>query len=291
MTHSAGLGTERTVSIHSGQIRYWERGEGPPVLFVHGLLVNANLWRKVVPHVADAGFRCIAPDWPLGSHSLPMAEHADMTMHGVAKMIDDVLAALDLTDVTVVANDTGGALTQIAMVNNAERIGRVVLTPSDAFERMLPPMFGVLDLPKLATLPGTAGVLAAVVRPRRLYGFLLRRLGLVKRPIEHDIAASYGRSLSQDKGVRRDTKRFLKSVHRRHTLAAAARLGEFDKPVLLAWAREDVVFPIELAHRLAEVLPDARIEEIEDSYTLTPEDQPERVAELVAEFARAGRRV
>ncbi|WP_244298506.1 alpha/beta fold hydrolase [Micromonospora cremea] len=107
------LGTGKTVALPSGRVAYTERGSGPTVVFVHGLLVNANLWRKVVPAIADAGFRCIAPNWPLGAHQVPMPADADLTPPGVAKLMAEFLDALDLTDVTVLANDTGGALTQI----------------------------------------------------------------------------------------------------------------------------------------------------------------------------------
>ena len=69
MARTDTLGAVHEVGLPMGRIRYRERGEGPPVVFVHGLLVNADLWRAVVPGIADAGFRCIAPDWPLGSHA------------------------------------------------------------------------------------------------------------------------------------------------------------------------------------------------------------------------------
>src|ERR1700760_3766722 len=137
----SALGTTKTVRLPGGEISYADRGAGPPAVFVHGLLVNANLWRKVVPTVADAGFRCLAPDLPLGAHRVPMPADADLTPPGVARLIAEFLDALDLTDVTLVANDTGGALTQILMANHPDRIGRVVLTPCDAFEEFFPEPF------------------------------------------------------------------------------------------------------------------------------------------------------
>ncbi|MBO0840669.1 MAG: alpha/beta fold hydrolase [Sciscionella sp.] len=300
MARSARLGVRKTIEVPGGRIAYHERGDGPPVLFVHGLLVNADLWRNVVPLVADAGFRCIAPDFPLGSHEVAMAADADMSMRGVAKLINEVLGALDLDDVTVVANDTGGALTQILMADDAgsadlgdhaSRIGRVVLTSVDAFERMLPPMFGFVSLPVVAKLPGSMALLGALQRPYRPYIRLFNYLGLIKRPVPREIADSYTEPLRRNKFVRRDIRKFLLDVHRRHTLAAAEKLGGFTKPVLLAWAADDVIFPVSLAYRLAAVLPNATVVEIADSYTLVPEDQPSRLAELVIDFARAGDQV
>src|SRR5262245_53524631 len=161
MARSESLGSIRELSLPAGRIRYRERGSGPPVVFVHGLLVNADLWRAVVPMVADAGFRCIAPDWPMGSHDVAVP-NADLSPPGVAGVIASFLEALDLHGVTVVANDTGGAITQILMVEHPERIGRVVLTPSDGLERFFPPVFA--PLPKLAGVPGAVWVLTQMLR-------------------------------------------------------------------------------------------------------------------------------
>jgi pimeloyl-ACP methyl ester carboxylesterase len=282
MAHSRELGTERTVRLSSGVIDYRERGAGRPVVFVHGLLVNADLWRGVVPGIAEAGYRCIAPDWPLGSHRTPMEPTADLTPPGLADLIAEFLQALDLADVTIVANDTGGALTQILMTRHPERIGRVVLTPSDSFERFFPPVFS--PLPKLAGLPGSTWLLAQATRPRALHRLPMTFGWVSKRPIPPATTDSYLRPMRTSKGVRRDLRAFLRSVHKRHTLAAAEKLPEFDRPVLLAWASEDKLFPISLAHRLAELLPGARLVEIPDSYTFIPEDRPELLTPLIVEF-------
>ena len=96
------MATMREVDLSAGPIRYRDNGEGPPVVFVHGLLVDGDLWRKVTPHLEDR-FRCIVPDWPLGSHTLPMRDGADLTPRGVARLIGEFLEALDLQDVTVVS--------------------------------------------------------------------------------------------------------------------------------------------------------------------------------------------
>jgi pimeloyl-ACP methyl ester carboxylesterase len=285
MAHSESLGAVRTVQLPQGAtIRYRERGQGSPVVFVHGLLANANLWRDVVPGVADEGFRCIAPDWPLGSHEIPMPATADLSPPGVARLIADFLAALELRDVTLVANDTGGALVQVLMAAGlaSGRIGRVVLTPSDSFERFFPPMFSYL--PPLARVPGTSWVLAQALRPRALHRLPLTFGWLSKRPIPPAVMDSFLLPSRTDPAIRRDLARFLRDVHKRHTLAAVDGLRRFDKPVLLAWAAEDRLFPVSLAHRLVEVLPNARLTTIADCYTFVPEDQPAELVELITEF-------
>ncbi len=280
MATSEELGVQRSVELPAGTIQYRERGEGKPVVFVHGLLVNADLWRKVVPSLQ--GCRSIAPDWPLGSHSVPMRAGADLSPTGVADLIAEFLAALDLEDVTVVANDTGGALTQLLMTRHPERIARVVLTPSDCFEYFFPPGFAFL--PRLLRLPGQTWLMARLLQFKALHR-LPFVFGMVARyPIPAGIRESYVRAAGRSKGVRRDLRSFVTQVHRRHTLAAADALPAFTKPVLLAWAADDRVFPLSFAKRLAEVLPDARLVEVADSYTFVPEDQPAALAELITEF-------
>ncbi|RSM76065.1 alpha/beta hydrolase [Kibdelosporangium aridum] len=276
--------TRKTARLRRATIDYTEWGDGPPVVFVHGLLVNSGLWRHVAPVVADAGNRCIAPDWPLGGHATPVPD-ADMTPPGVADLIAEFLDTLDLRDVTIVANDTGGALVQLVLTRNPDRIGRVVLTPSDCFEYFFPPLFA--PLPKLAKLPGFASVLVAALRSRWIqrspaaFGFV------AKRPVPNEIVDSYLAPSRRSKAVRDDLTRFVRNVHNRHTIDAAERLRDFTKPVLLAWAREDKVFPVKLAYRLGEILPKATVVEIDDSYTFVPEDQPAELAEQIIGFIKA----
>ncbi|UOZ04686.1 alpha/beta fold hydrolase [Amycolatopsis sp. WQ 127309] len=283
MTRSESLGRERRVRLPAGEVRYFERGSGAPVVFVHGVLTNAELWRKVVPDVAAAGFRCVAPDLPLGSHDLPMRADADLSPAGAADVLADFLDALDLRDVTLVANDTGGALTQILLSRRPERVGRVVLTPSDCFEYFFPPIFK--PLPVIARIPGSMAVLGRLLRIRALYPLPMLFGWVVKRPLPDAVAQAYLAPLRKSAGVRRDLRKLLRDVHPRHTLAAAAALRTFDRPVLLAWASEDKLFPIALAHRLAALLPDAKLVEIADSYTFVSEDQPAVLARHVVEFA------
>ncbi|MFF1611427.1 alpha/beta fold hydrolase [Amycolatopsis sp. NPDC058278] len=282
---SEALGQEHRVRLPAGEVRYSERGTGAPVVFVHGVLTNAELWRKVVPDVAAAGFRCLAPDLPLGSHDLPMRADADLSPTGNADVIADFLDALDLRDVTLVANDTGGALTQILLSRRPERVGRVVLTPSDCFEYFFPPIFKAL--PPLARIPCSMAALGQLLRIRALYPLPILFGWVVKRPLPDTVARAYLSPLRKSAGVRRDLRKLLRSVHPRHTLAAAEALRTFDRPVLLAWAPEDKLFPIRLAHRLAALLPDAKLVEVPDSYTFLSEDQPAVLARHVVEFAGA----
>ena len=211
---------------------------------------------------------------------------ADLTPPGVADLIAEFLDTLDLTDVTLVANDTGGALVQLLMTRHPERIGRVVLTPSDCFEYFFPP--GFASLPKIAKLPGSIWIMTQLLRVRRLHRLPVVFGLLTKRPIPNEFTDSYLQPSRRSPAIRRDLRAFLKTVHKRYTIEAAGRLGGFAKPVLLAWATEDKVFPVRLAHRLADVLPSASIKEIGGTRTFVPEDQPAELATLITRFVNEG---
>ncbi|MEV4602732.1 alpha/beta hydrolase [Amycolatopsis sp. NPDC049253] len=280
---TSSLGQDHRIRLPQGEVRYYERGAGHPVVFVHGVLTNALLWRKVVPAVAEAGFRCLAPDLPLGAHEIPMRADADLSAPGMATLLGDFLEALDLRDVTLVANDTGGAITQLLLARHPARVGRVVLTPSDSFEYFFPPIFK--PLPTLAKVPGSMAVLGQLLRVRALWPLPLLFGWVTKKPLDPAVASEYLLRLRRSRGVRRDLRKLLRSVDPRLTLAAAERLRSFSRPVLLAWASEDKLFPVRFAYRLAELLPDARVVEIADSYTFVPEDQPDVLAGHIVEFA------
>ncbi len=283
MTRPTALGIPRDVTLAHATIRCYESGpvDGPPVVFVHGVLANADLWQHVVPLASAAGLRCIAVDWPLGAHDLP-APDADLTPPGVADLVAELLEVLDLRDVTVVGNDSGGAITQILMTRHPERIGRVVLTPSDSFERFFPPLFAAL--PIVARVPGLPWVLTQSLRARWAQRLPIAFGRLTKRPMPDDVVDSFLVPSREHRAIRHDLTRFLRGVSRKHTLAAAEQLPKFERPVLLAWAQEDRVFPISLAERLAALLPDAKIVPVDDSLTFLPLDRPEVLADLLVEF-------
>jgi pimeloyl-ACP methyl ester carboxylesterase len=271
------------VSLPQGTIRYRDSGKGEPIVFVHGLLVNGSLWRKVVP-LLEPDFRCIVPDLPLGSHSEAMDPQADLSPPGLAQIIDQFAAALGLDRVTLVANDTGGAISQITAANHPERLSRLVLTNCDAFENFLPPFFRPLQW--AAKVPG---MLTAAMQGTRIAALRRSPLGfgwLIKHdpggaPLEEWVRPYLG-----DRAIRRDTIKVLRGIDPKFTFEAAEKLRSFERPALLAWASEDRFFKLSYAERLAEAIPGARLEPIEDSYTFVSEDQPERLAELIRGFVR-----
>ncbi|HEV2813795.1 MAG TPA: alpha/beta hydrolase [Solirubrobacteraceae bacterium] len=273
-----------SVELSQGTIQYRDEGEGRPVVFVHGVLVNGLLWRRVTPKLE--GLRAIVPDWPLGSHGVPLNPGADLTPPGLARLVAGFIDALGLDDVVLVGNDTGGAISQIVAANHPDRIGALVLTSCDAFENFLPPMFRGLQV--AARVPGALPAFLAPLRVRAARNLPLAFGWLRKRAIEPEVSDAYVRPYFDHAGVRRDLRKVLAGISSRHTLDAAARLSAFDRPALVAWSAEDRFFPAEHGRRLAEILPDARYVEIPDSYTFSPEDQPGGLATLLRDFARVG---
>jgi len=280
MSVSHDLGERRTADVPAGTVEYRERGDGAPIVFVHGVGVNGDLWRRVAPPLAGDGRRCIAPDWPLGGHAIPMRGDADLSLPGLARIVADFLDALDLRDVTVVANDTGGAVTQWLVGHHAERIGRLVLTSCDAFEKFPPtPQLYLKPAARLRLLGAVTRAVQwrVVQRTPTAYGWT------TKRAIDPAIMRSYTGHM-RDPGIQRDLVRMLLAVDTRYTFEAAAALPSFDKPALVVWAADDKLFPREHGRRLAQLLPQGRFELVADSRTFIPEEQPERLVSLIREF-------
>ncbi len=268
------------VSIPAGTIRYREAGEGKPVVFVHGYLVDGRLWDGVVDHLSDR-FRCIAPDWPIGAQQVAMQPGADLTPPGIASIIDSFLEELQLDDVTIVGNDSGGAMSQVLVTRHPERVGRLVLTNCDTHENFPPGPFKAL--PPLAGLPGGMAVISAPFRIPAVARAAFRPF--TKTPIPGELIASWMEPGMRDPAIRRDLKKVTVGMNKRYTLEAAEKLKSADIPLLLTWAPGDRVFPMKYAERLAADTPNARLVQVPDSKTFVPMDQPERLADLIAEFA------
>jgi pimeloyl-ACP methyl ester carboxylesterase len=270
------------VPLPQGTLHYRDTGDGPPVVFLHGLLVDATVWRKVTP-LLEGELRCIAPDLPLGSHRIAMRPDADVTPAGVARLVGDFMAALDLTDVTLVGNDTGGAISQLVALDHGERVGRLVLTNCDCFEVFPPKEFATMV--QAAKLPGA---LYAAMQPMR--SAKARRLpvayGALAHDLPDDVTGAWVAPFLDDGDVRADAVRFLRAMNKAITLDAAARLPGLRIPSLVAWGQDDRFFTPELGRRLADALPSSRLELIAGARTFVCQDAPEALADLIRTFVR-----
>jgi pimeloyl-ACP methyl ester carboxylesterase len=271
--------TTQEIRLPQGAIRYREMGEGEPIVFVHGYLVDGRLWSQTAEHLASA-HRCILPDWPMGAHRVAIDPDADLSPPGIADLIADFLEAMELNGATIVGNDSGGAMSQVLATRRPERVGRLVLTNCDTHENFPPSAFKLM--PPLAKLPGAMTVMSLpfLLGPVRRAAFA----PFAKTKIPPELIDSWMEPSRRDAGVRRDTAKVTAGLNKRYTVEAAERLRRFDRPTLLAWAPEDRFFKLAYAERLAEAIPDARIERIEDARTFVPLDQPKRLADVIAAF-------
>jgi pimeloyl-ACP methyl ester carboxylesterase len=284
MSKSTALGEEHDVALSSGRIRYRETGSGSPIVFLHGIVANGDLWRKVVPQLA-AGHRCITPDWPLGSQDIGMDESADFSLPGLAQLVDEFLGAMDLDGVTLVANDTGGAIAQWVMIRHPERLARVVITPCDAFDNFLPPVLRGLQI--LGRRPEYLWVSGQAMRWRFVQRLPFAFGHLTERPIDADAMESYTQAWRTNSAVRHDFAKLAKAISSKYTQQSAEELPHFGKPVLVAWARQSKLFPLEHGEQIAERLPQGTLKVVEDSGVFIPEDQPQQLATMIEEFVGA----
>ncbi|NED97063.1 alpha/beta hydrolase [Phytoactinopolyspora alkaliphila] len=272
-----------TVDLTAGTIHYLDTGgDGPVAVLLHGVNMDATLWRHVVAHLG-ANVRCICPTLPLGSHQEPMDRTELVTHRGVSAMVGELLEALDLEDVALVLNDWGGA--QFLMADGpSHRIAGAALVACEAFENFPPGRPGKA-VAASARVPGLLWVSMQLQR----FGWFRSAPGgwgwMSKTRVPDEVMDSWFEPAQRDPRVRRDLKTFALSTPSRQELQdLVSRLASFDRPVLVAWATEDRLMPREHGRQLAELFPRARLVEIEGSYTLVPEDQPERLAAELLRF-------
>jgi pimeloyl-ACP methyl ester carboxylesterase len=273
------------IELSAGTIEYRDTGgDGPVLVLLHGLMMDASLWDGVIADLS-ADHRCVAPTLPLGAHRVAMHADADLSLPGIARLVAEFCDRLGLADVTLVGNDTGGALVQLIMADSPAWVARVVLASCDAFDNFPPGLTGKTLVASGRLSPGMFGLFMQQMRVRPVRRLPIAFGWLTKRG---DAAtARWMKPVLTQAGIRRDTVRVLRACGAARGLMnrTAERLSEFKRPALVVWASEDRVMPPSHGRRLAGLLPGARLVEVADSYTLIPLDQPARFASVVREFS------
>lgn len=266
---------------HLGTIDYHDVGKGPAIVFLHLVLTAANHWDEMPPLLADR-YRCIFPTLPMGAHRLPAADGADLSIPGLARAVADLLEHLDLSDVTLVGNDSGGAIAQLVAADHPERLARVVLTNCDMYDSFPPRIFSYFRL--LPKIPGAMALTARLFKIEQLW-----KLPFVFGRLTNDVEAikihGWADALGSSKAIRRDANTVISHMSPDVTNAVAQRLASTTLPFLVAWGADDKAFTIDLAERFCREIPTAHLVPIPDCKTLVCWDQPERLAELIDEFA------
>ncbi len=270
------------VELTAGTIEYQDTGgDGPVLVFQHGVAMNGTEWRDVVADLRSE-HRCVVPELPLGSHPRPMRPDADLSFQGLIRLVDEFLAALDLREVTLVCSDF--SLLQMYAADHRERVARLVLVSCEAFDNCPPGLPGK-NMMLMGRLPGGVSMMLQPLRLRPM-----RRLpvafGWMSKKLPPDVTDAWVRPGLSDRAIRRDIKKFIRSADPSLVERAADKLRSFDRPALVVWAKEDRVMPPEHGRRLAELLPQGRLVEVDDSYTLIPVDQPQVLARHIRDFVR-----
>jgi pimeloyl-ACP methyl ester carboxylesterase len=271
------------LDLTAGVIDYEDTGgSGPVLVLLGGLAMDGSVWDPLVELLRDE-HRCVVPTLPLGAHRHPMRADADLSLRGFARMVSELIERLDLRDVTLVQNDHAAAL--VLGGEDPRRVARLVISSCEAFENYPPGLPGK-NMRLTAMLPG--GILLAMqsLRLRPLRRLPIAFGWLSKRPLPDELVDRWLRPLQSQRGVRRDLRKYATSARRRQMLEVCERLREFRRPALVVWTPEDRVQRPEHGRRLAELLPDARLVEIADSYTLIMRDQPQAFAAAIREFVR-----
>ena len=225
--------TEQAIDLDGVTVRCHVTGDGPAVVFVHGVWVAGALWDDVVERLD--GTRCIVPTWPLGAHADP-APAADLSARATARRIPELLEALDLRDVTLVGNDTGGGLCLASLATRhpgLQRVGRLVLTNCDSYEHFPPKGFDTMvALMRRSPAAGTALLRFFASGPgRRVF---LKGVCATRPPTGARARAVFG-AFADSPETRRDALRFTQSLEPSVTLDAVDDLRSFSRPVLLVW--------------------------------------------------------
>lgn len=272
-----------TTTVPAGTIEYDDTGgDGPVIVFLHGLFMSGTTWRKVVPQLSDT-YRCLTPTLPFGSHRTPMKPDADLTMHGLTHLVADFLEALDLHNVTLVTIDWGGSLFLTAEGRD-DRVARHVICPAEAYDNFPPGLPGKVAL-LACKLPGGISLGLRQLRISWLRNSPLMLGGLFKRGVSDEVAREWTAPGLASAAVRRDLRKYGNSLpSKSETIAATKMLADFTGPTLIVWAPDGSMMPPEHGPRLAALIPDSSYVEIADAYTMVNEDQPDEFVAHLRKF-------
>jgi pimeloyl-ACP methyl ester carboxylesterase len=273
--------------LSGGSVAYVDQGAtaAPAALFVHGVLVNADLWRNVIWDVADVR-RCIAPDLSAHGGTPVPADGApgdDLTLHGHAARLDELCAHLGLDQVDVVANDTGGAVAQVFAARYPERIRTLTLTNCDCQDNFPPELFepfvAMAEAGELGPVVAAMAGDYSLARSEAGYG----QGYATAAQLSDELLTSYTGPFAADAG--KGLERFLVAPKAEELVAVAPLLAQLRAPVQLAWGTADIFFPPAWTDRMRELLPSTeRVTLVSDAMLFWPDERAADLVPLLRDF-------
>lgn len=281
--------SRRFAEVKSGRIAYFERGHGPVALFIHGVPINGYHWRHVIDR-AEHRRRCIAIDL-MGLGYTEIGPAQDVSFTAQAQMIAEVLDALGLDKIDLVANDSGGAIAQIFAAHHPHRLTSLVLTNCDVHDGWPPPQ--VLPLMKHSR----KGTLAPIFQPTldrpdlarqrhaRGESVPLFRSYIDTSVLTDDVIRLYLQPLLSSPQRIDAFQRYWLGFDNAQTVAIHGALKTLQVPTLIVWGLKDIFFDVKWAYWLKDTIPGAkRVIEVEDGRLFFPEDRPDELAKPMLAF-------
>ncbi len=250
----------------------------PPILFIHGALVSGSIWDALASRLCRT-HRCWVPTLPLGSHRRAMRPDADLSPAGVAELVIEIADRLGLEKLAIVANDSGGAVSQLVAARHPERIAMLVLTNCDALEVFPPLAYGYLKL--VSSRPTLAGAMLRAIASLPWLGLAPLAWGSLSPNVTTNDVRAWTEHGARDRGVRDDLAKFMRGASGMVTTAAADAIARHPVPLTLAWGDADPFFRHALAERLAARVPGTKLQFIRGARTYVMLDAPDELAAVV----------
>lgn len=264
------------------RLHYVDEGSGPPVLMVHGQPTWSYLYRKMIPPLVEAGYRCVAPDlMGFGLSDKPTDESAYTLQRHVA-LVTGLVEQLSLEGITTVGQDWGGPISLRYAIDHQENIRSLVI-----LNTLVKP---IADLPLLFALLFRSGGFSS---------FLIRRLDLFRqfafrrsfgRPVSSAVMAEYTRH-HPTPATRGGIAAFPKMIpdnlnhpNGEYIQAIERTLTTWDVPVLVMFSDKDIAFTVEEGQRIASMVPNGRFQVVRDAGHYLQEDAGEEIAERMVTF-------
>jgi pimeloyl-ACP methyl ester carboxylesterase len=261
-----------TVATRSGEISYLDLGAGPVALFVHGIATNAYLWRHVMDTLSGQR-RCIAVDLPLHGQS-PVAAEQDLSLSALAATLDDFCDVLGLTDIDLVANDTGGAIAQIFAARRPQRLATLTLTNCDTVGNLPPEAFKpTVELAAAGNLAPAAVAMFANPKAAAQISFASAYEHLNR--IDPDVIRSYLEPCIGTIERARQFERLLVALDVGDLEVVMPQLKELTVPTLVVWGTDDANFDVSWAYWLRDTIPGTtQVVTVDGARLLFPEERP-----------------
>jgi pimeloyl-ACP methyl ester carboxylesterase len=281
--------SRRFAAVNSGRIAYFEQGQGPVALFIHGVPVNGYHWRHIIERIKHRR-RCIAIDL-MGLGFTEIAPTQDVSFTAQAQMLAEVLDALGIDKIDLIANDSGGAIAQIFAAHHSHRLTSLVLTNCDVHDGWPPPqVLPLMEHARKGTIASVFGPTADrpdLARERYARGELAPLFRSYADPsiLTDELIQLYLKPLLSSPERIDAFARYWLGFDNKHTVAIHDGLKKLDVPTLIVWGLKDIFFDVKWAYWLKDTIPGARrVIEVEDARLFFPEDRPDTLAAPVLAF-------